>query len=382
MLRRYGVWSFLLLLVCILVYLAMLPETIEVNVGLVDIGTIEHRISGDGKVRFISKAIVDMPVNGIYTPAVLFPGDTVTRNQVTGWYRPVMIDERTASELAQRELALEKTLQSARSRRDALLPQVAQLHVDERRLRRLLDNGAIAASAWEQASLLFQQQSKQLEAAEFTVEQLQHEKAAIHVLRSDSYRTGLAILTPISGVVLRRFIEQERLLVAGTVLYEIGTRDSLEVVVDVLSTEASLIRPGMRAWLDAGGQATIPALVLRVEPAAFTKMSALGIEEQRVNVVLSPLQRVHIGDGYRVVVHVVLWKEADVLRVPSNAIAIDGSDTTIVEVVDGRAIRRTVHLGRRSRDHARVLQGLSEGATVVINPTAKLRTGSRVRPVE
>lgn len=380
--RRIAVYLSLLLCIVMLGYLVTMPETVDVYMGGVDRGMIMQRITADGKVRYLQKVIVDMPVHGIYIPRGLHAGDSIPKGLVIGWYRPSVLDERMQRELAQREEALQSAGRASRSRRDALLPQVAQLRADHERYKRLYEQGVVSKTTWEQALVRYQQAVKEFESAEHTNEQLLHEQMAVHAARSKHMGGGIALLAPVSGIVLRAHVEQQRMVPAGTVLYEIGSDEAREIDVDILSTEATMVHVGMEAWIESNQVGLIPARVVRVEPSAFTKLSALGIEEQRVNIVLSPLKPLSLGDGYRVVAHVVLWKEQNVLRVPSNAVIIDGADTTIVEVVNGRAYRRRVRIAKQSRDYAHIVEGLAEGARIVLNPPTSLESGSRVRSAD
>ncbi len=377
--RRTGFFLVLMLFIGTLGYLMMMPEAIDVYMGVVERGTITHRITADGKVRYLQKVVVDMPVYGIYSPRGLHAGESVEKGLIIGWYRPSVVDERIQRELAQREEALFSALRASLSRRDALQPQVVQLRNEHERSKRLYEQGVVSKTTWEQALLRYQQSVKELESAEHTNEQLRHEQLAIHAAHSKHVGIGVPLLAPVSGIVLRTHVDQQRMVPAGSVLYEIGSDEAREIDVEVLSTEATMMHVGMEAWIESGQTGTIPARVARVEPSAYTKLSALGIEEQRVNIVISPLKPLPLGDGYRVIAHVILWKEQNVLRVPSNAITIDGADTTIVEVVDDKAYRRTVHIVKQTRDYAHIVEGIAEGARIVLNPPATLKTGTRVR---
>jgi HlyD family secretion protein len=380
--RRIGFYLVIIACIALLGFLLTIPETVDVYMGVVERGTIMHRITADGKARYLQKFVVDMPVSGVYNPHGLHAGDSVDKGLILGWYRPSVLDERMQRELIQREEAILNALRASRSRRDALLPQLVQLRRDHERFKRLYEQGVIAKTTWEQVDVRYQQAVKELESAEHTNEQLRHEQMAIHAARSGQMGNGTALLAPVSGIVLRTYVDQQRMVPGGSVLYEIGSDQAREIDVDVLSTEAALMHIGMEAWIESSRFGMIPARVVRVEPSAFTKLSALGIEEQRVKIVLSPLETLPLGDGYRVLAHIVLWKEQNVLRVPSNAVTIEGSDTVIVEVVDGKAYRRPVRIGKQSRDHTHIISGIAEGATIVLNPSASLESGSRVRSAE
>ena len=158
----------------------------------------------------------------------------------------------------------------------------------------------------------------------------------------------------------------------------------MEVEVDVLSTDAVAIRPGAKAFLEQwGGEQPLEAVVRLVEPSAFTKVSALGVEEQRVNVILdliSPVeQRLSLGDGFRVEARIVLWEEQDVLQAPTGALFRHGDEWAVFVVADGSARMRTVKLGRRNSLAAQILDGLQEGEQIILHPSDQVHDGAKVQ---
>jgi HlyD family secretion protein len=181
--------------------------------------------------------------------------------------------------------------------------------------------------------------------------------------------------------VLRVLEEYERVVTAGTPLLELGDLNQLELVVDLLSTDSVNVQPGTHVWVeDWGGDTTLRARVRRVEPSAFTKVSALGVEEQRVNVIADFIDApVPLGDGYRVEARIVIWQGESVLTVPLSALFRCGESWCVCTAVDHRARLRRVALGHRNSVSAEVLDGLREGALVIRYPTEELREGTRVR---
>jgi HlyD family secretion protein len=195
--------------------------------------------------------------------------------------------------------------------------------------------------------------------------------------------------------VLRVIQESHGPVSAGTPLIEVGDTRELEAVIDVLSGDAAAIRPGMPAWLAIRSEAgDIPGIVRTVEPSGFTKLSALGVEEQRVNVIVDfdpgHLENLRVSDGYRVDARIVVWEESDVLKVPVGALFRRGTDwATFVVSVDegeggeqgdrsGRAVLRVLRLGRMNGEEAQVLAGLDERDHVIIHPSDKVKDGIRV----
>ena len=184
-------------------------------------------------------------------------------------------------------------------------------------------------------------------------------------------------------VVLQRLHDSEGVIGAGTPLLVIGDPRDLEVVTDLLSTDAVRVQPGATATLEGwGGESRVAARVRRVEPSGFTKVSTLGVEEQRVNVVLELVNladAASLGDGYRVDVRIVLWQAQDVLKVPTSALFRAGAQWAAYAVSGGRAVRTGVRIGHQTSTEAEVLAGLDDNAAVIVHPGDLVQDGGRVR---
>jgi HlyD family secretion protein len=226
-----------------------------------------------------------------------------------------------------------------------------------------------------------------LRAADFAVASATHQRDMAQARLLPAGATGaarpFAIRSPIDGVVLKRLRESEAVVPAGEPLLELGDPRRLEIVSDLLSTDAVKVRPGAPVLLEQwGGDHPIRARVRRVEPSGFMKVSALGVEEQRVNVVMDfedPLEAWSaLGDGYRVEVRVVVWEGEGVLKVPTSSLFRRGEDWAVFAVSGGRADLRLLEVGRRNGAFAQVVSGLREGESVVLHPSDALRDGSRV----
>jgi HlyD family secretion protein len=201
---------------------------------------------------------------------------------------------------------------------------------------------------------------------------------------SDASGRVVTVVAPSDGVVLKRVRESESFVPAGDPLVEVGDPKRLEIVSDLLSTDAVKVTPGARAMIEQwGGDRTLGARVRRVEPSGFTKISALGVEEQRVNVVLDfndPAEAWRaLGDAYRVEVRVVIWEAADVLKVPTGALFREGDQWAVYVATEGRARRTIVQLGHQTGQEAEVISGLSEGVHVVLHPPDTLADGARIQ---
>jgi HlyD family secretion protein len=194
-------------------------------------------------------------------------------------------------------------------------------------------------------------------------------------------------MSPVTGQVLRVKQESQANISGGTDLLEVGDATDLEAVIDVLSRDAVNVRPGSAVLLERwGGQEALTGVVRRVEPSGFTKVSALGVEEQRVNVIVdfadSPRARAGIGDGYRVDARIITWERPDVLKVPTGALLRRGDAWYVFVVENGRAVLRRVKVGHMSRESGEVLDGLADGDEVVLHPSDRVENGIRVKPRE
>jgi HlyD family secretion protein len=256
------------------------------------------------------------------------------------------------------------------------------------RIQEVAELGGISVDARERAELELAAAVRETEAARARAQGAVSEVAAARaaLLQVDpeagAGNGDIPLRAPTSGRILRVLERSERIVPAGTPLIEIGDASRLEVVVDVLSTEAVRIQPGAPIRLDQwGGDTLLEGTVLRVEPSAFTRVSALGVEEQRVNVVAG-LAGVPpgLGDAYRVDARIVLWAEADVLKVSNSALFRSGDQWAVFVVENGRARQRAVEIGRRGVAEAQVLSGLTAGDEVVLFPSDRLEDGARVRP--
>jgi HlyD family secretion protein len=189
------------------------------------------------------------------------------------------------------------------------------------------------------------------------------------------------VRSPTTGRILRVPDASERIVAAGTPVAELGDPCDLEVVVDVLSTDAVRVVPGAPVELVAwGGEEALGGRVRQVEPSAVTRVSALGVDEQRVNVIVDLVDTPPaLGDGFRLDARIVVWQADRVLLVPASAVFRTGSGWSAFVVADGRAQLRQVRVGHRSDAAVEVLEGLAEGDRVVLFPSDRLQSGLRVR---
>jgi HlyD family secretion protein len=371
---------------------ALRPQPVSVEVAEVGRGAFELAVSDDGKTRVRERYTVHAPLAGQLERIRFKAGDAVERGQAVAVLVPTMpafLDARSVRELEARVRAAQAQQLRARAEAARMLAQRDQARADLDRQLRLHQEGFISATAREQAELALRTAERTVEAARFAEDAARHEldqaRAALARYRSGDAGGRLEVTSPVTGAVLKVIQESEGAVALGAPLVELADARSLEAVVDVLSQESVAIRPGMPARVELGrGVAPLAARVRLVEPAAFTKISALGVEEQRVNVVLDfaePLDRVRtIGDGFRVEAAIVTHRVEDAVKVPTGALFRDGSGWAVFVVEGERAARRAVKAPQRNASEALVEEGLKPGERVVVYPPDALEPGARVVP--
>jgi HlyD family secretion protein len=272
----------------------------------------------------------------------------------------------------------------AEAERERMSAALARARSNLRRVRSLSEAGAAAEDDAESAETAVRTSEEALRAAEFNVARAKHdlEMANARLAPSAAGARTVDVVAPVSGVILKRLRESETVVPVGDPIVEIGNPESLQIVTDLLSTDAVRVSPGDAVIIDAwGGGAPLDGRVQRVEPSGFTKVSALGVEEQRVNVIIDLVDAAaakRLGDGYRVEVRVVLWREASTLRVPVGTLFRHGDSWAVFTVDDDRARTQAVELGQRNDTHGQILGGLSEGQRIVLHPPDTLTDGTHV----
>jgi HlyD family secretion protein len=371
------------------------PQPIAVETAEVTRGVFEQTVSDDGKTRVRERYVVSAPLGGRVERIRFKAGDSLEAGQAVALIRPsapAFLDARTARELAERVGAAEAQKLRARAEVARTTAQRDQARADVDRAAKLAKGGFVAAAAREQAELTLRTAEGALEAANFSEHAAGHDveqaRAALRRYRAEvgakiPGATVWEVTSPVKGRVLKVVQESEAVVPTGAPLVEVADPQGLEAVVDVLSQDSVAIRPGMPARLEVGaGVAPLAARVRLVEPAAFTKISALGVEEQRVNVVLDfaePLDRVAtLGDGYRVEAQIVVHRVEDALKVPVGALFREGDKWSVFVVEGGRAVKRAIKTSRRNGVEALVEEGLQKGETVVVYPSDALGDGGRV----
>ncbi len=363
---------------------AFRSRPIAVQTSRVTRGPLAVSVDEDGETRIRDRYVITTPVDGRIRRVLLEEGDSVDAGSVIVRIDPGVLDARGREQATAHLRELEDARSEAALRVTQARTEVGQATRDRDRADRLVAEGALALRDSEVAAMTVRLRAAELQAATFRVQELQHEVEGARAALLEAGRNGATPVTvraPISGRVLRVLGRDERIAPAGTPIIELGDPTALDVTTQVLSTDAVSVHPGARVTIEGwGGAPPLAAGVRRVEASAFTKVSALGIEEQRVEVV-AWIERPPptLGDRYRVRVRIVTWEAADVLQVPVSALSRDGQGWYVYVVRDGRARRRNVDVGHRSDRQAEVVSGLADGDVVVQYPSDQIADGTRVR---
>ena len=393
--RKILLWLLALALLTGLVAWALRPQPVSVEVAEIGRGLFEQTVDDDGRTRVRDRYTVTAPLSGRVLRIPHRAGDVVERDAVVAVLLPsvpVLQDDRTVQQLQERAGAAQAAVMRAAALEERAKASREQAQADAARSARLAAEGFLSPSSREQSESTARMRDKELEAARFeriaAERELAQARAALARFRGDAKRGGAPVQTfdvraPISGRVLRVLQESEGPVALGAELLELGDIGKLEVVVDVLSTEAVGIPAGADVYIDVGpGRAVVRGRVRRIEPSAFTKVSALGVEEQRVNVVIDlPAGGEKIdalGDGYRVDARIVVHRAQDAVLVPTGALFRDGQAYAVFVVEDGIAKKRVLEVPRRNDRTALVLGGLQPGEQVIVFPGDTVRDGVRV----
>jgi len=376
------------LVVAAIVAVALWPKSMEVSVTHSERGPMQVTVDEDGETRVRDRFLVTAPVAGRVQRIEIEPGDLVVRGKtvltrITPAESP-LLDPRTRSELQAGVEAATAAVGQARAERQRASTAVERARSTLRRQQELMKAGAIAADALEAAETALASAEDGLRAAEFTERRTEYELQVARARLSAPNAAGrsVEVLAPIDGTVLKRLRESEGVVPVGEPLVEIGEPARKEIVADLLSTDAVRVSPGAEVLIEQwGGGHPLHGRVRRVEPSGFMKVSALGVEEQRVNVIVDfadPSDAVRLGDGYRVEVRIVLWKDDNVIKVPVGALFRQGEGWAVFVVEEGRVRRQTVQLGQRNENVGQITGGLEAGATIVLHPPDTLMDGARV----
>lgn len=370
------------------------PTPIPVETATVTRGTFVATVDEDGKTRVRERYMVASPLAGRTTRVELDAGDHVKAGDVIASILPSpapFLDPRARREAEERLGAAEAALDRAKSAVDRANAVLEQADRDLERVRELLKRGVSTVKAVEQSELAHHVADRERSAAKFQFEAAQHAVEQAKALLALYDRSGATppesfeVTAPVAGEIIRVLQESATIVKPGTPLVEIGDCCDLEIVVDVLSTEAVEIDKGDRVVIEHwGGPKPLEGRVRVVEPGAFTKISTLGVEEQRANVIIdivSPHKEwLDLGDAYQIDARIEVLTINDTLIVPSGALFRQGTAWHTYVISDGRAALRSVEVQRRSGGLAALSAGLQPGEQVIVYPSDSIAPGVRVVP--
>lgn len=371
-----------------------LPRPVGVDLAEIAPRTIEVHVEEDGQARIRDVFTISATITGKLQRIGLHPGDPVVANEtvvaVIGPAAPVLLDSRARA-------VAEATAAAAQAATDLARAQLSQTEAtleftasEANRSIALYERGAISQRAYDTAIREWRTAEAAVASAVANLSVREKElESALAVLRPQGNAAAesccVQIVAPVSGRVLRVLTESEQVVQPGTPLMEVGDPGQLEVRVELLSRDAVRVAEGAEAAITGWGGAPLAARVTRIEPTARTRVSALGIDEQRVEVILAlegdPATWQGLGHGFRVVTRITIWQGEGVLSIPVGALFRDGSDWAAFVARDGRARLVRITLGERNEAYAQVLTGLAAGDRVILHPSDLITDGAAIEPL-
>lgn len=392
--KRIG-WAVVLALVLLGAVWFAAPRPVLVDIAAVTSGPMEVTVDDEAKTRVRDIYVVSAPVAGRVLRSPRRVGDAVTADEtIVAAMQPAapgLLDARSREELQAALAASEAAVRFAEAEVRRIETALEFARTELARAETLLRTNATPIKAVDKARFDVDTYAAALASAKAQLDVRRHELHNVNARLVDpniSLQQGPAccvqIRAPVTGRVLKINLESESVVPAGTPLIEIGDPANLEVVADLLSTDAVQIKIDAPVRIDGWGGTSLRGRVTRVDPAGFLKVSALGIEEQRVRTVIelldSPEAWSRLGHDYRVIAHIVVWKSDNVLTVPVGALFRNGDKWAVFAMKDGRARMTEVRIGRRNSRVAEVLSGLAAGDKVVLHPSDRIADGASISP--
>ncbi len=374
-----------------LLIVALWPRPAIVDVATATRGPLVVTVDEEGVTRVRERFVVSSPVAGRVLRIELDPGDAVKRGQPLAVVRSEvapLLDERTRAEAEAAVESAKAALGRARAEEQRARATVAQTRRELGRVRELAESRVTSPQELDAKEAELTVAEESVNAATFAVQSASFDlqRAQARLIPTNTQASGRVVTvgSPVDGLVLKRIRESESMVPAGDPLLEVGDPMRLEIVSDLLSTDAVRVKAGSRALIEQwGGGYALDATVRRVEPAGFTKISALGVEEQRVNVILDFADPASacaaLGDAFRVEVRIVVWEARDALTIPTSALFRDGQQWAVYRVVSDRAQRTPIEVGHQTGQEAEIVAGLAAGDRVIVHPGDTLKPGVRVK---
>lgn len=382
--RRQLVYAAIAAVIIIVIVLASRPAAVRVETARVERGAMMVTIDSRGETRVRERFVITAPISGRVARIDLREGAAVAAGQLIATITAVPIDPRQRAEAEARVASADATRREAAAAVQSAEAAHELARRERERAEKLGREGVATTQTVDQARTTEERARRELEAARQRVgaaaSNLSAVRASLQNPESAGARGLMQVRSPVGGRLLRVPERSERIVRAGEPLVEIGDAHQLELVIDVLSEDAVRIRAGNRVIVEQwGGDAPLQGIVRLVEPAAFRKISALGIEEQRVNVIADlAAAPPELGDAYRIEAKIVVWESPAVMKIPVSALARSGDLWTVFIIEGERAKRQPIEVGHRNPLEAEVLKGLSEGAEVIVHPGYDVKDGARV----
>lgn len=380
--------------VIVALVLALMPQPVPVDLATVAVAPMQVTVDEEGRTRIRERYVVSSPLMGRLRRITLDAGDRVHADQtvlaVIEPTDPTLLDARALAEAESRVRAAEAAVRQAGASIESAKAAYDLAETELARTSYTFKEGGATQTELDRVRLEERQSYETYRAAQYGQEIAEYElevaRSALLFAKGDTDEqksVRMPITSPIDGAVLRVFQESVAVVTPGTPLIEIGDPQDLEIVIDVLSIDGVNIEPGQRVIIEHWGKPdSLEALVRLVEPSAFTKISSLGIEEQRVNVIADfvtpPVKRSSLGDGFRVEASVVIWERPEVLQVPTSAVFRDGDQWSVFQVVDGKAQLQAIETGQQNGIVTQVMSGLKAKDRVVLHPNDQLADGIAV----
>jgi len=391
--RKHPVITSITVLIIALLIWGFWPQPVFVEAIEAKRAPLTITIEEEGRTRVVERYIISAPVDGVACRQDLDVGDEVKQGQVLLGITPLesqVLDPRSRAQTKAKVAAAESALHAAEQQAEAAEAAAKLAVIEHERLKPLVEKGVVSTDAYDKAATQVETTAAAQRSADFQVEVARYElQAAKTVLEYTAASRGepaerIPVISPIDGRVLKVTREFEGPVRTGDILIEVGDPTVLEIEVDVLSADAVKIKPGMKVLFERwGGEQPLEGMVRIIEPVGFMKISALGVEEQRVLIIsdfTSPAEQwQRVGDGYRVEAKFILWHKDDVLQVPASSLFRYKEGWAVFVVESHRAERRVVKVGRRNGLVAQILEGISEGETVVNHPSDDVEDGRRTK---
>jgi len=389
--KRWIIAAFIAVSVVLAIVYGFLPAPVPSEISAVTRGPLLVTVEEVGRTRVVDRFVVSAPVAGYMRRVSLEAGDSVKKGQAVAELEPLRsgtLDPRSRAAARAEVSAAESALGSAKENLEAARADAEFAKARLERTQKLYDGGFASRNTLDQAVSDAKRTEANRLAAEAAVltagHEVQRARAALAYSGAVDRGSAVAVRTPVAGKVLKVWKESAGVVAPGEPIMDIGDPEHIEVKVEVLSVDAVKIAPGTPVLFERwGGEGALEGVVKTVEPSGFTKVSSLGVEEQRVNVIAAitspPEKRQGVGDGFRVDARFVLWEGRAVVRVPASALFRSGKDHGVFVVRNGRARLQPVTVGHTNGLFAEILSGVAEGDRVIEHPDESISDGTRVR---